>query len=90
MKLHHTTAASSWQTYKALELIPATVPPQANKLSFTGLHQIWRLLLTALTQELVYHDQKIEYLERCWAENLSQQNDSPNLTTLQKLWTLMN
>ena len=92
MKFLHgnTPQTSCWQTYKALELIPDAVgDPPAKKLSFGfGLDQIWRHLLVALTQELVY-EQQIEYLERCWAVNLLQPNDTES-NTLQKLWTLMN
>lgn len=90
MKFLHrnTNEASCWQIYKTLELIPDVVEnPQANRLKFAfGLGQAWRLLLVALTQELVYNDQQIEYLERCWAVNELE----ASANTLQKLWTLMN
>lgn len=85
---HNTTESPYWHTYKALELISDAVEdPQANCLKFSfGLKQIWRLLLVALTQELVYDDQRIEYLERCWAVNELE----AYANTLQKLWALMN
>lgn len=86
----NTPKTSCWQAYKALELIPDAVPPQANRLNFAfGLNQIWRLLLVALTQELV-DEQQIEYLERCWAVNHVEPEGSTGANTLKKLLTLMN
>ena len=72
-------------------MIPNSVPnPHANKLSFRfGLDLAWRLLVVALTQELVC-EQQVEYLERCWTENRFEPHDNKGSNTLQKLWTLMN
>lgn len=93
MKFTHRNAKekSCWQTYKVLELIPDAVPnPQVNRLNFGfGLDQAWRLLIVALTQELVY-EQQIEYLERCWAVKWFEPDANTGSKTLQKLWTLMN
>lgn len=81
---------SQWEAYKKLELIPDSVAnPQANKFSFTfGLNQAWRLLLTALMDELV-DDLQVDYLERCWALNNFESDDNAGLQTLQRFWTLM-
>lgn len=86
----HASETSCWQSYKALELIPDAVLPKTNTLKFAfGLNQVWRLLLVALTQELVY-EQQIEYLERCWTVNCFELDADTGSNTLQKLWTLMN
>lgn len=84
------TDETRWETYKKLELIPNSVTnPEANKLIFTfGLEQVWRLLIVALTQELV-DEQRIEYLERCWALNNFETDSKTGSNTLHKLWTLM-
>lgn len=84
------TKTTCWQKYKELELISDTVPaPQASIKFAFGLKQAWRLLLVALTQELVY-EQQVEYLQRCWTENEIEQNQEADPNTLQKLWILMN
>lgn len=86
---HNATETSLWKTYKELELIPNSVPTSRNKLSFTvGFAKAWQFLVTALTQELVYTDQQVEYLERCWAIE-QDKLDKIESNSLQKLWQLM-
>lgn len=93
MKSQHrnTVEKSQWQNYKELELLPSSLPkPQANKPAFAfGLEQVWRLLIVALTQELVY-EQQVEYLERCWALNCFDPDTDTNSNTWHQLWLLMN
>lgn len=85
------TNKSQWQIYKELELIPDSVTySQANNMTFAfGLDRVWRLLIIALTQELV-EEQQVEYLERCLAVNNFDVDSHKGSKTLQKLWTLMN
>ena len=90
--LHHDTKKTSqWQIYKELELIPSSaIEPQANQITFAfGVDQVWRLLIVALTRELVY-EQQIEYLERCWTLDYFEPDTATNSNTWHKLWTLMN
>jgi hypothetical protein len=84
------TNESQWEAYKKLELIPDSVAnPQANTLSFTfGLNQAWRLLLTALMDELV-DELQVDYLERCWALNDFESDDNASFQSLQRFWMLM-
>jgi hypothetical protein len=93
MKFLHrnTTETSRWETYKTLELIPDAVPnPYQQKPTFTfGLDQAWRILITVLTQELVYYEQQISYLERCLAASEFEAEKKPSSNSLQKLWMLM-
>lgn len=87
---HDTTKKSQWQTYKKLELIPNSAPePQANKLTFAfGVDQVWRLLIVALTRELVY-EQQVEYLERCWPLDYFEPDTATKSNTWHELWILM-
>ncbi len=81
----------SWQNYKALELIPDSIPaPQATKPAFDfGLSQIWRSLLDELVREHVY-EQRTEYLERCWNLNLIEPQKSTQIHQIRQLLALMN
>lgn len=93
MKFLHnnTTKKSQWQNYKELELIPSSaIESQVNQITFAfGVAQVWRLLVVALTRELVY-EQQVEYLERCWALDYFETDTAANPNTWQKLWILMN
>ena len=85
---HHNSAKKShWQTYKALELIPDSTPnPQANKRSFAfGLDHLWRLVLVALTEEML-DEQQVEHLERCWALNADELLTTVNANGWCRLW----
>ncbi|NDJ17340.1 hypothetical protein [Myxacorys almedinensis] len=78
-----------WQSYKALELIPDVIqnsPTTGSRFTF-GLGWAWALLLTLLADELV-EEQTVEYLDRCWSHDESEE-PSPS-KTLQRLWALMN
>ncbi|MEC4985865.1 MAG: hypothetical protein SAJ37_11625 [Oscillatoria sp. PMC 1068.18] len=88
--INSVTNQLQWQTYKQLELLPNSVEnPQLKKTKFAlGLDLVWRSLIVALTKELIYRDQQVEYLERCWALEF-EQNSPTNSNTLQKLWTLI-
>ncbi|MBZ8178875.1 hypothetical protein [Oscillatoria salina] len=88
--IHNVANQLQWQTYQQLELLPNSVEnPQAKTAKFAlGLDLVWRLLIIALTKELIYQDQQVEYLERCWAFDF-EENNSTNSQTLQKLWTLI-
>jgi hypothetical protein len=85
-----TTNKFQWQAYKELELIPDFLPyPQVNKPSFAfGLEEVWRLLIIALTQELVY-EQQVEYLERCWMLDVFEPDNAAITNMLHRLWALM-
>lgn len=94
MKFLHGNATEtfSWKIYRELELIPVSVSdPRTNKPTFTfGLDRMWRLLIIKLTQELVYYDQQVEYLERCWTVEQFEPDGNTDSNTLQRLWRLMN
>lgn len=79
---------SLWENYRELELIPNSIAePSARKTFSFGIDRVWRVLIVALTQELVY-EQQVEYLQRCWnCDHLVPENDN---NTWQQLWTLMN
>jgi hypothetical protein len=86
---HQSDSESQWQAYQRLELIPDSVsqPTLAATTPTWGLGWLWRGLLHLLMDELVV-EQQVEYLERCWYHNASEQkHDSRN--TLQRLWVLM-
>lgn len=57
---------SHWQLYRKLEGLPETMPEPSKEAEVLTLplRQAWKLLMTLLTQELVY-EQQIEFLERC-------------------------
>jgi hypothetical protein len=77
-----------WQAYQELELLPDSVS-QPNSTAIKpiwGLTQVWRGFLNLLMDELVT-EQQIDYLERCWSLNESEQHSSRN--TLKRLWVLM-
>ncbi len=83
------TEKTQWENYKELELLPHSIPePQAHKQAFAfGLERVWKVLIVALTRELVY-EQQVEYLQRCWnCDRLGAESDND---TWQQLWTLMN
>lgn len=79
---------SLWENYKELELIPNSISePSARKTFSFGIDRVWRVLIVALTQELVY-EQQVEYIQRCWERDyLGSENDN---NSWQQLWTLMN
>lgn len=90
--LHHNiTEKTQWENYKELELIPHSTPePQGDKQAFAfGLDWAWKVLIVALTRELVY-EQQIEYLQRCWDLNDFEPNTDKKSHTWQQLWILMN
>jgi hypothetical protein len=62
---HDSGSGHQWQSYKQLELLsdltPAPVPSRVN----LGIPFLWRSLLSILMDELV-HEQRVDYLERCW------------------------
>lgn len=63
---HNPENSYQWQSYKQLELLsdwtPAPAPPKIG----LGMPFLWRSLLSLLIDELV-SEQRVEYLERCWA-----------------------
>lgn len=79
---------SLWENYRELELIPNSISePSVRKTFSWGIDRVWRVLIVALTQELVY-EQQVEYIQRCWErDRLDAENDN---NTWQQLWTLMN
>lgn len=86
--LHRNLKQSLWENYRESELIPNSISePSARKKFSFGLDRVWRVLIIALTQELVY-EQQVEYIQRCWErDHLDAENDD---NTWQQLWTLMN
>lgn len=77
-----------WQVYRQLELISDSVPkPDTNSFKF-GLNFLWRGLLNLLAEELV-DEQRVEYLDRCWARDETDLAKPSPTTTLQRLWVLM-
>jgi len=93
MKFLEDRAASQtqWDGYRQLELISELVPnpiDHKNPLA-SGLNLVWRPLLHLLIDELIA-EQRVEYLERCWALNeLGRGHQSPD-NSLHRLWILMN
>ncbi len=81
---------AQWQQYCELELIPLTLPDPATQTPpFTwGLNWLWRGLLHLLIEELV-EEQRVEYLDRCWALDISQPPAPSAVQPLQRLWVLM-
>lgn len=59
---------SQWEFYKKLELLADSTPDpvQTNFKMTLGLSFLWRSLLSVLVDELV-DEQRVDYLERCWA-----------------------
>jgi hypothetical protein len=86
------TNNEQWQIYKQLELIPEFAQSSySNSRSFRfGLDLAWRSLISLLVDELVDHEQQVEYLERCWAANEVDLEVPSPTRTLQRLWVLMN
>jgi hypothetical protein len=79
-----------WQTYKELELIPASAPePKANRL-MNGLllSSLWRSLINALAQEHFY-EQRRDYFERCWAIDYADPYTTKHADQFKKLLSLM-
>ena len=85
------TEKTQWEKYKELELIPSSISePQTDKQAFAfGLERVWKVLIVALTRELVY-EQQVEYLQRCWNLNDFEPNIDKKSHTWQQLWILMN
>lgn len=85
------TEKTQWENYKELELIPDSIPEsQGDKRAFAfGLDRVWKVLIVALTRELVY-EQQVEYLQRCWDLNDLEPNTDKKSHTWQQLWILMN
>lgn len=84
------SSSAQWRTYQQLELIPETIPnpaEQANPLAST-LNLLWRPLLGLLIDELI-EEQRVEYLDRCWALNQFDEEQSVS-NSLQRFWTLIN
>ncbi len=85
------TSNSQWRTYQELELIPETVANPANQANplVSKLNLLWRPFLGLLIDELV-EEQRVEYLDRCWALNeFGESADVPS-SSLQRFWVLMN
>jgi hypothetical protein len=77
-----------WHIYRRLELISDSVPePHSSAFKF-GLGFLWRGLLSLLAAELV-DEQRVEYLDRCWARDETELMHQSPTATLQRLWTLM-
>jgi hypothetical protein len=77
---------SSWETYKRLEDLPTDLPQPSSSALTWGTQHLWRKLQDLLADELV-HEQKVEFLERCWFRDYSPRQKS---VTLRQLWQLMN
>lgn len=79
---------NQWQLYKQLELIPDSVSQSPTKQTVVvfPLKIVWRVLINALANELVY-EQQVEYLERCLAQ--SQTELHPTNNTWHSLWNLI-
>uniref|UniRef100_A0A832GZ31 Uncharacterized protein n=1 Tax=Oscillatoriales cyanobacterium SpSt-402 TaxID=2282168 RepID=A0A832GZ31_9CYAN len=86
---HLSQADSRWQRYKRLELLPDSVSnsSKANAPFIFGLNWAWKTLISLLVAELVAEDRVGEYLDRCWARNISDDQKSSN--NLKQLWVLM-
>lgn len=87
---HSSIHDSQWQAYKRLEAIPDFVrdPRIPEFRSIFGLGRLWRGLLHLLVDELV-DEQQVEYLERCWALDVSGQSKKSPDHSLHRLWILM-
>lgn len=87
---HNAIDRHQWQRYKQLELISDSVDnADTDRVSFRfGIDRAWRLLITLLLDELVA-EQKVEYLDRCWALNDLDAGKRAPSKTLQRLLTLM-
>ncbi len=88
---HSLTNRSQWATYRQLELIPESIANpahQANSLT-SCLNAVWRPLLALLMEELVA-EQRVEYLDRCWALNEFGEVEQASTNSLQRFWTLIN
>ncbi|MCA1995528.1 hypothetical protein [Leptodesmis sichuanensis] len=85
------TSNSQWRTYQELELIPETVanPASQAKPLVSTLNLLWRALLDLLLDELV-EEQRVEYLDRCWALNEFGERTQSLSNSLQRFWVLMN
>lgn len=79
-----------WQRYKELELVPDTISaPKRHRFELFPLVAAWRSLVNALMWEH-FHEQRTEYLERCWQLNEQENTGKSEVSlTLQKLWMLM-
>lgn len=73
-----------WQRYKELELVPDTISAPKRRFELFFLAAAWRSLVNALMWEH-FHEQRTDYLERCWENNLNKSESA-----LQKLLRLMN
>ncbi len=87
---HNAIHSHQWQAYKQLELISDSVKnPNIERAPLgLGMERAWRLLISLLLDELVT-EQKVEYLDRCWALNDSNEGKRSPSKTLQRLLTLM-
>lgn len=78
-----------WYCYRHLELIPKAAPKPSryrNPLT-SGLNTLWSSLLSILMEELV-EEQRIEYLDRCWALDEFGEGERPS-SSLRRFWTLI-
>lgn len=85
------TSNSQWRTYQQLELIPESIANpahQANPIT-SKLNLLWRPLLHVLMDELV-EEQRVEYLDRCWALNEFGESEQLASNSLQRFWALIN
>ena len=87
--IHNTTSGSQWDAYQELELIPSGSNPAHRKHSFTSwLNVVWRPLLALLIDELV-EEQRVEYLDRCWSLQASDDGNRSTTNSLQRFWNLI-
>lgn len=85
------TSRSQWRSYQQLELIPEMISNPVDRANpFTSaLNKLWRPLLNLLMDELV-EEQRVEYLDRCWALDEFDEADPLSSKSLQRFWTLIN
>lgn len=76
-----------WEAYKQLELISDRIDnPDRYRGGFKfGIDRVWRTLLGLLMDELVT-EQQVEYLDRCWDDDVKDRSPSK---TLQRFLTLI-
>ncbi len=82
---------SQWSVYRKLELIPESVPDPSGKPNYgiSAFRLCWRKLLHLMIDELV-EEERVEYLDRCWALDEFGQGEQSPTGSLQRLWMLMN
>jgi hypothetical protein len=89
---HRAASRLQWHAYKQMELIPEPRPNPADQSSplTSGLNLLWRALLNLLVAELIAEQREVEYLDRCWLLNESDEQQQSLSNSLQRFWMLIN